>query len=218
MSHKILSVVAVVMATAFAGTSQAAVFTIGDNDGYGLGIPDGGSHKFDLQQFASGYYDGRSEAEKLETDGGQYTDTYSTTHEIGHSPQEGSLATFTFADLGENLKSGTLEVDMAEIEATAYGPVLVNFNGIVQDWAFDDGSDNTKVRDFTLSQTVINSINSFGELVVTVDRNNSGDYYGFDYLKLTVDGESHTAVTPVPAAIWLFGSALVGMVRYGRRK
>ena len=54
---------------------SAATWQIGDNDGYGAGIPDNANHNFD--GFAANY-DGRSAAEAAATNGAQYTDTYST--------------------------------------------------------------------------------------------------------------------------------------------
>lgn len=194
--------------------AQAAVYTIGDNDGYGLGIPDGGSHAFSP---VPPDYDQRSADEKAATNGAQFTDTFSTTHPGGFSPQAGAVATFTFANLGKGWSSGELSVDMAGFEAKTYGATLVHVNGIKQDWAFDDGPDKTVVRNFKLSQAIITAINSTGEMVIDVDRNNSNDFYGFDYLKLTSDG-SNVVHTPIPPAIWLFGSALACLGQYARRR
>jgi hypothetical protein len=209
-------VLAAILAMPLANTAQAAVFMIGDNDGYGQGIPDGADAPFTSSPLA--YYDGRSEAEKADTDGAQFTDTYSTTHP-SFSPHDGTLATFVFSGIGDSLKNGKLEVDMAEFEASRYGPVAVSFNGITQVWDFDDGFGHTKVRDFSLDRAVLDSINASGELVVMVDRNGSDDFYGFDYIKLTTDtnvGGGHI-VAPIPAALWLFASALAGLGRFGRR-
>jgi hypothetical protein len=217
MMKKLPLVLATILAVSVANSAHAAVFMIGDNDGYGQGIPDGADAPFTSSTLA--YYDGRSDAEKAATDGAQFTDTYSTTHP-GFSPQEGTLATYIFSNPGTSLKNGTLEVDMAEFQATEFGPILVHFNGIEQDWTFDDGFSHTKVRDFKLDQAVLDSVNANGELVITVDRNQSGDFYGFDYFKLTTDGSGNggSINTPVPGAFWLFGSALVGLSGFGRRK
>ena len=213
MNKRISLLLAAITAVSASHYSQAATFTIGDNDGYGIGIADGATAPFTLKPTP---YDGRSDAEKAASDGAQFTDTYSTTHP-DFSPQDGTVATFTFSKLGSGLKSGSLKVDMAEFEAKTYGAVLVNFNGIAQDWAFEDGFTNTVVRDFDLSQAVIDSINSFGELVVTVDRNKSRDFYGFDFLQLSVEN-GNQVVVPIPAAIWLFSSAVIGLLGFNRRK
>lgn len=168
--------------------AMAATWMIGDDDGYGMGIADNADHPF------NGYtanYDGRSAAEKLATDGAQYTDTYSTTH-AGYGPQAGTVATFTFTGLGNGWTQGSMWFDMADFQAQ-YGAVAVHYNGILQNWAFIDGFPHTKVRNFNLDQNVLDSINNTGSLTVTIDRNGSTDFYGFDYAML-----SNAAVPPVP--------------------
>ena len=60
---------------------SATTWMIGDNDGYGAGIPDNANHPFNG---SSANYDGRSAAEMAATNGAQYTDTYSTTY---HAPR-----------------------------------------------------------------------------------------------------------------------------------
>lgn len=192
---------------------QAASFIIGDNDGFGLGIPDGGSHVFNP---VPPNYDQRSANEKIATNGAQFTDTYSTTHP-GFSPQNGTLATFTFEKLGKGWKTAKLLVDMAEFESSKYGSTLVNINGVKQDWHFDDGLNNTAIHNFDLSKAVVDSINARGELVITVDRSKSNDFYGFDYLKLSSESTANI-ITPIPGAIWLFGSAFTLLMQYTRRK
>lgn len=192
---------------------HAATFTIGDNDGYGLGIPDGGSYVFSP---VPPNYDQRSAGEKAVTNGAQFTDTYSTTHP-GFSPQKGTLATFTFEKLGKGWKSANLLVDIAEFESSKYGSPLVNINGFKQDWHFDDGLNNTAIHNFDLSKAIVASINATSELVITVDRGNSNDFYGFDYLQLSSQSTANI-VTPVPAAFWLFGSAFVCLSQFTRRK
>ncbi len=54
------------------GQASAATWMIGDNDGYGIGIPDNADHPFN--GFTANY-DGRSAAEAAATNGAQYTDT-----------------------------------------------------------------------------------------------------------------------------------------------
>ncbi len=205
-----LFVTAILAASNYA---SAAVFNIGDNDGYGLGIPDGGSHVFNP---VPPEYDQRSADEAVATNGAQFTDTFSTTHP-GFSPQEGTLATFTFSGLDQGWSSAELLVDMAEFQASEFGPTRVSINGVRQDWNFDDGFGNTAIHRFNLSQAILKSIVTTGELIINVDRNNSADYYGFDYLQLTTSGGA-SVNTPIPPAVWLFGSALAFLGSYVRRK
>jgi hypothetical protein len=203
------------LTTTLALTNQvrAAIFMIGDNDGYGIGIPDGGKLTNPPFDFSNANNDFRSDAEKLATNGAQFTDTYSTT-QPGFSPQAGTVATFTFSGLGGGWTKAALEFDLADFQATGFGSVKVDFNGEPQDWSFDDNSPNTKIRTFDLPLAVIANINSTGVLTVTIDRAGSLDFYGFDYVKLT----DAPASVPVPAAVWLFGSAILGMGSFVRRK
>lgn len=162
-------------------SASAQTWVIGDNDGYGIGIPDNAQHPFD--GFAANF-DGRSAAEKVATNGAQYTDTYSTTHP-GYGPQAGTVATFSFFGLGSGWTEGTMIFDMADFQAQTFGAVIARFNGINQNWAFNDGFPNTRLRVFDLSSDVLASINNTNALIVEIDRNNSSDFYGFDYAALT---------------------------------
>ncbi|MBY0499603.1 MAG: PEP-CTERM sorting domain-containing protein [Nitrosomonas sp.] len=187
------------------GPVAAASWQIGDNDGYGAGICDNCQHSFN--GFTANY-DGRSAAEMTATDGTQYTDTYSTAHP-GFSPHGSeTVATFSFTGLGNSWTIGHLEIDMADFQASIGGAVITTFNGITQNFAYNDGFPNTFIRFYTLTGSVVDSINATGELVINIDRNGSGDFYGFDYLKLS------DIAAPVPEpetyAMLLVGLGLLG--------
>ncbi|WP_374564471.1 PEP-CTERM sorting domain-containing protein [Nitrosomonas sp.] len=190
---RIVSILALLALTSGPATA-AAIYQIGDNDGYGAAVCDNCSHSFDG---FSADHDGRSATEKLATDGAQYTDTYSTTHP-GFSPHGlETVATFHFGGLGAHWTSGKLEIDLADFQASEFGAVAAAFNGITQDFAFDDGYTKTAIHTFLLSDAVLDSINATGELVITIDRNNSSDFYGIDYLKLTDLTEPAVFMPPV---------------------
>jgi hypothetical protein len=219
--HKIIITAAL---AACVGSVSATTWVIGDNDGYGIGIPDNANHPFN--GFTANY-DGRSAAEKVATNGAQYTDTYSTTHP-GFGPQPGTVATFTFDALGAGWTVGTMIFDMADFQATTFGAVAASFNGIAQNWAFNDGFPTTKLRVFDLTADVLASINLTGKLIVTVDRNGSSDFYGFDYAALSntalTPGDVPGEVPPVGAipepetyALMLAGLAAVGAIARRRR-
>lgn len=209
--HKTLKQsLAVIGLCACVAPAMATTWMIGDDDGYGMGIPDNGDHPFN--GFTANY-DGRSAAEKIATDGAQFTDTYSTTHS-GYGPQAGTVATFEFTGLGSGWSQGSMWFDMADFQAQ-YGAVAVSYNGIVQNWAFVDGFPHTKVRNFNLDQNVLDTINSTGKLIVTIDRNGSNDFYGFDYAML-----SSNAVPAVPepsSLIMMLTGACALLSRRSRR-
>ena len=55
--------------------------------------------------------------------------------------------------------------DMADFQASTFGSVKTTYNGIVQNWSFNDGFPTTKIRFFDLAQDVIDSINLLGSTV-----------------------------------------------------
>jgi hypothetical protein len=211
--------IAVTILTLAASLSWAAFWQVGDDDGYGIGIPDNTDHPFDGSNAG---HDGRTADEVAATDGAQYTDTYSTTHQQ-YSPadQTGNLATFSFTGLGNGWTEGSMWFDMADFQASTFGAVATTYNGIAQNWAFNDGFPSTQIHFFDLGQDVLDSINSLGVLDVVIDRNASADFYGFDYALLSDrrgDIGNPIGEVPVPAAIWLFGTALIGFIGVSRRR
>lgn len=190
--------------------AYAATWIIGDNDGYGAGVADNGVHPL-----LGGNIDNRSAAEKTATNGAQFTDTYSTAHP-GYGPH-GSLtvATFQFTGLGAGWNQGSLLFDMADFE-WFYGVPKVTFNGISQNWMFDDGLTKTKVRVFELGEDVLASINALGALTIAIDRNGSTDFYAFDYALLS----NGVSAVPEPGtwALMIAGFGVVGLVARRQRR
>ena len=142
-----------------------------------------------------------------------------TTHP-GYGPQPGTVATFVFEGLGNGWTEGSMWFDMADFQASTFGAVNTTYNGIAQNWAFNDGFPSTKIRFFDLAQDVIDSINSLGSLTVAIDRAGSGDFYGFDFALLSdrVGDNTNVGEVPLPAAVWLFGSGVMGLLGLRRRK
>lgn len=203
--------------------ASAGIIMIGDNDGFGIGIPDNANHPFDgVCDPSCANVDNRSDAEKAATNGAQYTDTYSTTHP-GYSPQPGTTATFLFSGLGNSWTSGSMWFDMADFQASDFGAVTVTYNGIAQNWAFNDGYPTTTIRMFDLTQDVLDSINLLGYLQIDIYRNNSADFYGFDFALLSDNYSEDTDIynddiiptnpvsVPEPASILLFAMSLFGL-------
>jgi hypothetical protein len=176
-------------------SSSAGVVYIGDNDGYGVGLSDNADHPFN--GFTAGH-DFRDALEKNATNGAQFTDTYSTTHP-GFGPQAGTVATFTFAGLGSyDWSAGSMWFDMADFQASTFGAVEVTYNGYAQNWAFNDGYPETRIRNFDLSTDVLTSIETLGSLTVEVNRAASGDFYGFDFAMLSNNFVANTTLDDAP--------------------
>ena len=57
---------------------------------------------------------------------------------------------------------------------------------------------------------------STGNALLFAARADAGDYYDNDRFKIS--SLTYTAVVPVPAAVWLFGSGLLGLVGVARRR
>lgn len=207
----VIMFIALVVAT---GPAYATSYLIGDNDGYGAGICDNCPHSFNG---SLANYDGRSAAEAAATDGAQYTDTYSTTHP-GYGPQPGTVATFTFSGLGSSWTVGHLEIDMADFQASTFGAVITTFNGIVQDFAYNDGFPQTLIHQYALDAAVLDSINLSTALVITVDRNESSDFYGFDYLKLNDFRATNQVPEPETYVMMLAGLGLLGLIAWRRQQ
>lgn len=107
--------------------------------------------------------------------------------------------------------------DMADFQASTFGPVRITFNGIVQNWAFNDGYPTTKVRFFNLDQDVVDSINATSALTIVIDRNGSTDFYGFDYARLE-DAPGPAIPEPSTYAMMGLGLGAIGMLARRRRK
>ena len=199
---------AAMVAVTAATPASAFVMTIGDNDGYGVGIADNGN----TGAFATAGTDNRSAAEAAATDGAQFTDVYSALFP-GYGPNGTSTGSFVF-NMPNIITGGTLTIDMADFQASTFGPVLADINGVALSLAFDDGFRNSVVRSFALSAAMITAINNDGFLSLNIDRNGSGDFIAFDYLSL----DASVSAVPVPAALPLLISGLGALGFVARRR
>jgi len=57
---------------------------------------------------------------------------------------------------------------------------------------------------------------NIGNALLFAARADAGNYYDNDYFKIA--SLEAVAVVPVPAAVWLFGSGLIGLIGFARRK
>lgn len=207
----VLSMMLLVMGFVAGANAAPFCYQVGDVDGYGAGYPDQG-----LAGWIAPVYDGRSAAEAAATDGAQFTDSYSTLFP-GNSPAGIGSTGSVIIPLPANtqITNGTFVVAMGDFQAAqATAPIAVNFNGIAQNWAFQDGYQVTTIRAFVLTPAEIAAVNLAGQFVCNLDHTGSNDYIAFDWFKLCAD----VVPTPIPGTLMLLGSALVGMVGIGLRK
>jgi len=116
----------------------------------------------------------------------------------------------------------TIEFDFYRIDSwdNEYFDVVVNSEIIVHDMYHQFGGDTNidggLYNDEIIHYSLLLDVNA-SNLLLTFDTNlNQGrtdESWGIDNLVIT-----QTTVVPVPAAVWLFGSGLIGIVGFARRK
>ena len=109
---------------------------------------------------------------------------------------------------GTSSVEGTATATAGVWDATTSGATVMNW--------FSNGPQ-------TATATVTDELNTFQTLYgVTGDGSTSSlgklQVYSLGQLELTSNGTLETAPVPVPAALWLFGSGLLGLAGVGRRK
>lgn len=216
MKNFLVFLAAMSLVIGMVGVAGAVPFsiTIGDNDGYGFGVVDNGTAAW------PGYvpYDGRSAAEAVATDGTQITDVYSAIFsQPGYGPNPYDISDVFFDTSAGTLNSAILEIDMGDFQASTFGQIDVYYNGVLQTnlFNFNDGFQNTVIRQFTLDAATIASINAVGEFDITLNRAGSNDFIAFDYFQLS--GDIDLAPVPEPTTMLLLGSGLAGLAGFRRR-
>jgi len=202
-----------------ASVAEATTFTqmIGDNDGYGVGIPDNGDAGIFATLLATPNTDNRSAAEAAATNGAQFTDVYPALNSI-YGPNTSDAGSFVFSPFSGTVTSATLTIDMAGLQSAIapfnWGAFSVDINGVSLPFSFNDGLSTSVVRSFVLDAAQLAAINATGFLSLNIDRNGSQDYIGFDYVSLAAQE------TPLPAAFPLFATGLgaLGLLGWRRRK
>jgi hypothetical protein len=86
-------------------------------------------------------------------------------------------------------------------------------SGAIDPSVFTNALDGEVILKILLNSTTVN----LSDGSITIDFNNpNGEPAAFDYFKLTISGT--LATIPVPAAVWLFCSGLLGLIGIARRK
>jgi hypothetical protein len=212
----VLSMALLLMGFVAVGNAAPFCYQVGDVDNFG-GIPgasDQGTAIWD-GPFVNGLgMDRRSAAEASATNGAQITDVYSAMDPISGPNNFTTASVIIPLPVGKQITNGTFVAAMGDFQASQFGPFAVNFNGIAQNWAFQDGFQVTTIRAFVLTPAEIVAVNLAGQFVCNFDRVNSIDAIAFDWFKLCAD----VVPAPIPGSLLLLGSGILGLVGIGIRR
>ena len=166
----------------------------GDQDGFGIGLSHGDGANY------------TSIVNEADDDG--FTDTWVySTQSWSHVYDLSSLGTLTTATLeiftlGQGLQGLTsLYVDDQLVGTLTDGDDV----GPAYNYAFIDSFDLLAFSSYL-----------DGADTLRIETLSSGDGWALDYSMLTLSDD--VSSVPVPAAVWLFGSGLIGLLGYGKRK
>jgi hypothetical protein len=219
-------------AVAFARPAAASSITVlvGDKDWFGTNLPYGSSVPWNAPP--NPLYDGRSVGETGASNGAQLTDLYSAlffdypcspSTDPGCSPNKDTGSVFfPFSGI---LQSGSISMLMGDFEATTWGPMTVDINGVPIPFDFEDGFQQTAFRTFALTPSMIAAANADGVVRLTFDHRGaygdsnidpwgSFDYVAFDYFEMNAE----VAPVPEPGTMVLVGLGLAGSFLAARRR
>jgi len=215
--------------------AQAAPITIlvGDNDGFGAGIPDGGDGSI-ITNFETGFdaFDFRSVEEVNATDGAHATDFYylffPTTDApvspfnpivVGDpaDPRASTTADISFLFSGE-LTSASLTIDFLDWQSEGY--ITANVNGTPLELGAPGNFSESFVRTYSLTPSQIAAANDAEQVIlsltldaqfVSANEPPNGDAVAFDFFRLDgelADVDPASPAVPEPTGFLLMLSGL----------
>ena len=182
MNYRVIAAMLFACSAASPTAAAQVTLTIGDNDGYGFGttvVPDNGED-IPFTPFSPFGPDNRSEAERTDTDGAQFTDLHALLGGLLPNP------IFFRFPLTSEILAAELTIDMASFQAGTWGQHEVSLNGVVSPGFlnFQDGPFNSVVRELTLSDDAVERASAAGELYISIRNPGIGDAIAFDFLRL----------------------------------
>ena len=209
MKKLLLILCSILLVFGIAGMASATPFSImiGDNDGYGQGIPDNGNASW----ASTVPQDWRSATEQTATDGSQGSDLYGILYASGFTDPFDVIF-----NLPGWITTATLTIDVADLQRMG-GTVQAMFNGILEPGLLDidQGFQTTGVYSWALDAAAIANANTASQFVLNLAPPSFfGDYIAFDFFQL----EGEFSSVPEPATMLLLGSGLIGLGVFGRKK
>ena len=194
--------------------------TVGDNDGLGMGILDGGT-------VVPGIFDNRSAAEFAATDGSENTDWSDNSNGFGIDPDFVDFTHTYVLPVGFVITGVTLDLGFGGMQGNDNNPATKDvgadelfIDGVLVPDIFEpieqDG-DGFNVFNFALPGAVWGEF-ADGSAVVRIDTNflnNNGDPMWFDFSRVVIegriDGGNNAVPEPLTAALGLMGLTTLGV-------
>ena len=169
-------------------------------------------------------------AVSINTEAASITANFTSTVSSGDFIGSAATGSFTYDDsliFGVGFEQITATQGLT-VNLTVFGQTFTETDDIdffiydIPSLEFIDG--NVSYLDFYMSETPITEDGLTGDNITSINLEGINDFGGFSLNLIgtnTYDGEffvNEVSAVPVPAAAWLFGSGLIGLISVARRK